>query len=128
MARYIDTDIQSIKAGKCHDVKVKQDAVDDHNVAKAKFDKAAKKSMDNAANRTKFIGRLRKSNKDIISTTCSFQGENIASLKNLEREVTLKIQKQKMIDAVSKPVDKIVILVEQLIIQIRKKSTNKKSL
>ena len=124
MARYIDTDIQSIKAGKCHDVKVKQDAVDDHNVAKAKFDKAAKKSMDNAANRTKFIGRLRKS----ISTTCWFQGENIASLKNLEREVTLKIQKQKMIDAVSKPVDKIVILVEQLIIQIRKKSTNKKSL
>ena len=58
MAKYIDTDIQSIKAGKCHDVKVKQDAVDDHNVAKTKFDKAAKRSMDSAANRTKFIGTI----------------------------------------------------------------------
>ena len=57
MSKCIDTDIQSIKAGKCHDVKVKQDAVDDHNVAKVKFDKAAKRSMDSAANRTKFIGR-----------------------------------------------------------------------
>ena len=57
MSKFIETDIQSIKAGKCHDVKLRQDAIDDHNVAKMKFDRAAKRSMDSAASRTKFIGK-----------------------------------------------------------------------